>query len=86
MRVERLGSLHPRVADRAEGAVQVGANLVVHVHRVHTEGGELMDELHRLDDHQMHVQRLADVRTDSLEDGEAKGDVGDEDAIHHVDV
>ena len=86
MRVERHGSLHPCVLDRSDGAVQVRADLVVDVHRVHTEGGKLSDELYRLDDHQMHIQGLLDHGAYGLENREPKGNIGYEDPIHHVDM
>ena len=40
----------------------------------------------RLDDHQMHVQRLRGGAAHRVHDGRAEGDVGHEPAVHDVDV
>ena len=86
MWIECHGCLHTCILDRSDGAVQVGAHFVVDIHRVHLEGSELTDELHRLHDHEMHIQRLLDQRTNGLEDRETKGDIGYEDPVHHIDM
>ena len=40
----------------------------------------------RLDDHQVDVERLGRRATDGLDDDRAEADVGDEAAVHDVDV
>ena len=84
MRIEGHCGLHPCVLDRTDGAVQVRADFVVDVHRVDLQSCQLADELHRLYDHQMHIQRLLDDGADGLKDGEPEGNIGHEDAIHDV--
>lgn len=86
VRIEGHCGLHPCVFDRPDGAVQVWADLVVDVHRVDLQGSQLADELHRIYDHQMHIQRLLDDGADGLKDGEPEGNIGHEDAIHDVNV
>ena len=86
MRIERDGWTHTRLTDSTQRAVQVRAHLVVYVHNVDAELGKLVDELPRLDDHQMHVERLLTDGAYRLNDRKAKGKVWDKYTIHHVNV
>lgn len=58
----------------------------MYVHNVDAELGKLVDKLPRLNDHQMHVERLLTDGAYRLNDGKAKGEIRDKYTIHHVNV
>ena len=66
--------------------MQMDRSLVMDVHHHRTEFGGLLDVTFRALYHVVHVEGfLTDLRY-CLENGEAEGDVGDERAVHHVEV
>ena len=66
--------------------MQVGASFHLNADDVSASLGEVFDVLLRLNNHQVHIQRLAGDRPQGLNDHGANGDVGHEAAIHHIDV
>ena len=48
--------------------------------------GKALDILFGIHNHQVHVQRLARFASDGFHDGESKGDVGHETAVHDIQV
>ncbi len=48
--------------------------------------GKSLDVMFRLDDHQMHVERLGGGSADRLDDRGAERDIGDEASVHHIDM
>ena len=86
MGVEGHTDAHAGVTDGVDGAVEVGAGLVVDGHHVGAGVGHLTDEFLRFDDHQVHVRGLVADAAEGVHDREAEGDVGDEDAVHDVDM
>ena len=85
-RVEDDGRLHAVVGDQLQGAVQVTADLDVDADHVGAGGGEVGDELVGVLDHEVAVEWELRDGADGLDDGWAEGDVGDEVAVHDVDV
>ena len=53
-------------------------------HDVGAGVAELLHVPHRLHDHQVHIQGQGGGGADGLHHGDADGDVGDEQAVHHV--
>ena len=86
MGIEGHTDAHAGIADGVDGAVEVGAGLVVDGHHVGAGVGHLADEFLGLDDHQVHVRGLVADVAEGVHDREAEGDVGDEDAVHDVDM
>lgn len=84
--VEGNTSLHAFGVDLLDDTVEVGAGFVVNGHVFGTEGGNLVDKLLGLHDHEVHVERLCGVAGNCLKHGEAKTDVGHEYAVHYVEV
>ena len=69
-----------------DGAVQVGRRLDVHADDVGARVRELLDVALGLDDHEVDVERQLGRRAHGPHDERADGDVGDEAAVHDVDV
>ena len=77
------------LADLREDAVQVHARLLVHDDHVRADGGELGHVELRVLDHEVDVEERAGAvheRLQRLDHQRADGDVGDEVAVHDVDV
>ena len=66
--------------------MQVGAGLHLNTDDVRAGFGEVLDVLLGLNNHQVHIQRLAGHRPQGLHDHRSNGDVGHKAAIHHIDV
>ena len=77
---------HVVLDDVLEGAVQVAADLLVDGDHVGAGLGEGGDEGVGVLDHQVAVERELGDGADGLDHGRAEGDVGDEVAVHDVDV
>ena len=77
---------HAVLDDVLEGAVQVAADLLLDGDHVGAGLGEGGDEGVGILDHQVAVERELGDRADGLDHGRAEGDVGDEVAVHDVDV
>ena len=86
VRIERHARHHARVLDLLHHAVQVRAGLIVHVHHFCAERLDLRQELLRLHDHQVHVERFPRGACHGFHNGEAERYVGNEHAVHHVEV
>ena len=84
--IERHACFHAGIVYLLDGAVQVGACLVVYVHHVGSEGFDLPSELARVNNHQVYVERLLANLGHGLQHGESETDVGHKDAVHHVEV
>ena len=75
---ERLDLLH--------GPVQVNAPFLVNDERVRTGLGEGFEKLVGVVDHQMHFEGQPRDGPQPLDDDRAEGQVGNEVAVHYVDV
>ena len=84
--VDDDAGLHAVVGDLLEGAVQVAADLLVDGHHVGAGFGEGGDEVVGVLDHQVAVEGEFGDGAEGLDHGRAEGDVGDEVAVHDVDV
>lgn len=69
-----------------DGAVQMGAGLVVHVHHHGTELGSLLNVIFRVLYHKVDVEGLGAHLANGFYHREAERDVGHEDTIHHIEV
>ena len=58
----------------------------MHRDQVGAGGGKVLDEAVGLFNHQMHVQKGVGVLAHRLQHRQAKGDIGDKIAVHHVKV
>ena len=80
------GRLHLVLGDEFEGAVQVAARLVVDADPVRAGVGKGGDKLVGVLNHQVAIERQFRMFPERGDDGRADGDIGDEVAIHHIDV
>jgi hypothetical protein len=80
------GGLHLVLGYVFEGAVEVAAGFEVDADPVGPGIGESGDELVGILDHQVAIEGQFGVFAEGGDDGWADGDIGDEMAIHHVDV
>ena len=55
-------------------------------HDRHSGFGSGVDIALRLDDHEMSIKRFLTYLVDGFNNGEAKGNVRDKDAVHHIAV
>ncbi len=78
--------LHFVMRDLLEGAVKVAADLLVDGHHVGAGFGEGFDEVVGIFHHHVAVEGEFCDRAEGLDHGRAEGDVGDEVAVHDVDV
>lgn len=85
-RAEGYAGLHTCGADGSKGAGEVGGGLDVDRHSLDAEGSKTGSIAGRISDHEMKVKGLMPEAGDSFEDGEAKGDVGHEYTIHHIEM
>ena len=87
-RVEHHARLLAELPDLAEHPMQMhrGAWLGLDQQMVGACLGEGRKIAFRLDDHQMHVERLCCRAADGLQHERTDGDVGHEAAVHHIDV
>ena len=69
-----------------DGAVQMGAGLVVNVHHHGTELGSLFYVVFRMLNHEVDVEGLGAYLAHGFNHRESERDVGHKDAIHHVEV
>jgi hypothetical protein len=58
----------------------------MHSHDACAAVTHLRDELLGFNDHQVGVEWLVAQALNVLDDGEAKGDIGDEDTVHNVEM
>ena len=86
MWVEHHACVYAEGFDLLDGAVDMGASLVVEGDDVGACLGEGLEVFLRLHDHQVDVEGLLGFLLDGLHHGDAKGDVGHEAAVHHVAV
>jgi hypothetical protein len=84
--VDDDGGLHTVLSNVFEGAMEMPANLVVDADPVRTSIGEGGDEFVGILDHQVAIERELGVLAEGGDDGRADSDVGDEMAIHDVDM
>jgi len=85
-RLDRDADTRPTRAYQCNAAGRVGAGFEVERHHI---GPRLSETLHiafRLDDHQMHVKQLAGRIAHGFQHGKPERNVGDEHAVHHVDM
>jgi hypothetical protein len=87
-RVKDNTGVTTKILDLVHGTVQVdgGGILTVDGNDVGTSLGEVRDTLLGLDDHKVTVEDLVRDRANRVDHERADGDVGDEAAIHHIDV
>ena len=85
-RVEGDTCLHACCMNLLDGAVQMGASLVVHIHHHGAELGCLLNVIFRMLNHEVYVEGLGAHLTHGFEHRESERDVGHEDAVHHVEV
>ncbi len=78
--------LHAVMGDLLEGAMEVAADLLMDGHHVGAGFGEGVDEVVGVFDHHVAVERELGDGAEGLDHGRAEGDVGDEVAVHDVDV
>ncbi len=85
-RVDHDRRLHAVFANARKGAMEMTADLLVDKDPVRTGLREIRDETVRLLDHQVAVERQLRRLTDGSHHGRAEGDVGDEVAVHNINV
>ena len=85
-RVEGNSCLHACCMNLLDGAVQMSAGLVVHVHHHGTELGSLLNVIFRVLYHKVDVEGLGAHLAYGFYHREAERDVGHEDTIHHIEV
>ncbi len=85
-RIQHRAGTRAALADLRERAVQVRTRLDLHADRRGAGPREVGDVLLGLDDHQVHVERKLRRALHGLDDDRTDRDVGDEAAVHHVDV
>src|SRR5208337_3639387 len=84
--VENHAGLHAVVKNHLERAVQVRAGLVVDTEPVGSRFGKGGDEFVGVIDHQVAVEGQAGGLAQAGNHGRAEGQVGDEVAVHDIDV
>ena len=84
--VDDDGGLHPVLCDVVEGAVKMAADLLVDAHHIGAGFGEVLDEVVGIFDHHVAVEGQAGDLAEGLDHGWAEGDVGDEVAVHDINV
>ena len=67
-------------------AVQMGASLHMHIHHHGPEFSRLLNVVFGVNNHEMYVKGFLTLLGDSLQHGEAKRDIRDEDTVHHIQV
>ena len=85
-RVDGDAGFHASFVNLLDAAMQVVACFLMHGHVFGAVGGNLFDPLFGMDNHHVDVHGLAN---DGLKGGhhwEAEADVGDEGAVHHVEM
>ena len=85
-RIERDAGLLAEAADHLQRAIQVTVGLGVHGDDVGAGLGVLREVGLRRIDHQVHVERLRGVLADGADHRRAERQIGDEVAVHHVDM
>ena len=84
--VDDDGRQHVVLGDVLEGAMEMAADFLLDGDQVGAGSGEGGDEGVRVLDHQVAVERKLGDGAERFDHRGAKGDVGDEVAVHHVDV
>ena len=74
------------VGDELQGAVEVAADLDVDGDHVSASGGKVGDEFVGVLDHEVAIERQFGDGADGFDDRRTEGDVGNEVAVHDVDV
>ena len=72
--------------DFVDAAVCGVGGFVVKRHDVGARFDEALDVAFGFDDHQVYVERFGRRLPDEFQDGESERDVGNEDAVHYVDM
>ena len=86
MGIEGNACFHACCLDLLDSAVQVGGRLSVDGKDVGTRAGECLNVALGLDNHQMDVQGFTGCLFYVLHNRQAVGDVGDENAVHDVEM
>jgi hypothetical protein len=87
VRVEGHSGPHAELADALQGAMQVGAGLPVHADLVAAQGGQPLQIVVRVGDHEVDVQ--ADLRKRfgyRFGDRESEGKIGHKVPVHEIQV
>ena len=84
--IQRHARHHSFCLDLLDDTVEMDAGFIVDIHDFRAERLDFCNEFLRLHNHQMHVQRFAGVLSHCLHDGKAERDVGNEDAVHDVQM
>ena len=79
-------SLHASGVNLLDGAMQMNASLIVHVHHHGANLGGLLDVSLRAFYHEVNVEGLGANLADGFQYWESKGNVGYEDTIHDIHV
>lgn len=85
-RVDGDAGFHAGLVNLLDATMQVVACFLMHGHVFGTVGGYLFDPLLGMDDHHVDVHGLADNGLKGSHHWEAEADVGDEGAVHHVEM
>ena len=83
---ERDGGMETSLANLLKDTVVMGERLEMDIHVIGSQVGDLPDELLRLDNHEMDVEGLLTQAGDMAQDRKTKGDVGDEDTVHDIEM
>ena len=84
--VDDHSGLQAVVRDEFQRAMQMAAGLVMHAHPVGAGLGECLNELVRIFDHHVTVERQIGDAAQRLDDGRAQGKVGHKMAVHDIDM
>ena len=85
-RLDRDAGPRPCGVDFVDAAVCGVGGFVVKRHDVGARFDEALDVAFGFDDHQVYVERFGRRLPDEFQDGESERDVGNEDAVHYVDM
>ena len=84
--IQRHGGAHAGLVNLLDGAVEMDARLLMHVHDGCSKVAHLRDELLGLHNHQVHVKRLRGHTSHVFEHGKSERDVGNKDTVHDIQV
>jgi VWFA-related protein len=85
-RVDDDAGQHAVMDDLLQGAMEMLADLLMNAHQVGSRFGEVLDERVRIFDHHVAVERQLGHGPKRLDHRRSEGDVGDEVAVHDIDV
>eukprot|EP01039_Chlorochromonas_danica_P020664 gene20665-biopygen12614 len=86
LRVENDAGLRAKLSDPLQAAVQVRPGFRMNTDDVRTSVPKRLEKGIRWRDHEVHIERYADMRPDGFHDIRAERDVRYEVSVHHVDV